>query len=106
MILAPSLLAQLLAGRRALRLALPHLRADVEADINGAWIFAEASGGGLAPNPAARHRQRGECAVDAADVARVEAKLDAIGAAEACVGRQPDGAPAWLDDIIDGRRPL
>ncbi len=93
-------IAEQTAAERALRLALPLLVLDLEVTIDGSAAFVRAAGRlGLEPIP----DTMADVDHDAAQL-----RLDAIRAAEACVGRawQTDAHQAWLIEIIDGTREL
>lgn len=74
--------------RAALETALPLLRADAAATISSAAVLCNGA--------------YDLSTLDARDAALVSDLLGAIREAERLVGRPQDGAPAWLDGIIDG----
>lgn len=81
----------------ALRQALPVMRMDLRSIVECEAELDHRADGGFTPRIEPL----------SADGRRIATPpLEAIRAAEAIVGRIPDGQPAWLDDIIDGRRPL
>ena len=81
--------------RVALGMALPLLREDLRQ-----LIECEAAGG-FAVAPAGQPLRLEELAVG--EAARL---IRAIREVEALLPRAPDSAPAWLDEVIDGKRTI
>lgn len=85
------------SAHQALRLCLPHLRDDLRGWIEGEARRERCPDGGwrtvIEP-------------VSTEVAAIIHQLLDAIRVAEAIVGRIPDDQPAWMDEIIDGRRQI
>jgi hypothetical protein len=77
--------------------ALPWLRREFEATIRGEANFDRASGGPWEPRKGS---------IDPAILPDLLELRHLIRRAEGLVGRQPDQAERWVNEIIDGRREL
>ncbi|MCV2870664.1 hypothetical protein OEW28_18785 [Defluviimonas sp. WL0002] len=78
----------------ALRACLPVMRRELQVLIEGeARMARHADGWAPVVEP---------LSLDAAELAAPA--IEAIRGAERLVGRVPDEAPAWLDEILDGNR--
>lgn len=86
----------LMEAAKALRLCAVELRHSLHDTLMASTTLAT-SAGGTEWEPAGL--------VDAEDAQFIGPIIAAIRAAQDIVGRPQDDQPAWLDDIIDGRRP-